>query len=103
MNDDIEIDDLYQVAKNDGVVEQVKAAYQTSVEDDEVMITLGTESGKVSENAFGEDDHLYAVDGSGEFPVPVSSAASAREVAESVLDRYAETNDGTQWAVSELD
>lgn len=100
MSEDLNIREAYDTVRSAGVIEEVKAEYETSLEDKEVRITLGSENGKVKENDIGENDLLYTVGHDGEYPVPASVAESSAEIlARSVLERSAETDDGQQWQV----
>lgn len=108
---DVKVDDYDTSSGN--IVKEIEAAYNTSLESDNVVITY---SGKRS-NSLGQDDAVYDVENSGigaseDHMVPISIATvgedqdpleAVHEVTETVLEKYADLDNGKEWAVGALE
>lgn len=112
MTEDLEFGVQDYNLSSGGVVKRIEAEYETAVEDGEVRINYQGEE----EKSIGNNEAVYSVDNAGlgspeehKVPAPLAEAGmdddpmdAVERVADSVLNSYAETDEGEQWAVSGL-
>lgn len=111
MTEDLDYDVIDVMRTDEGQITGMDVMYETSVEQDVAHITYGSSRGQSTvERGIGEDDFVYTVKPENlqqtrrdEVMVPETVAqGSAENFADSVLSKYAETDDSDQWQMEGL-